>query len=306
MTLVGRYINDRYRVLQKVGEGAMGEVFAAEDIVTDRLVALKVMRKDTDDPASAERFLREAETLARVRSRNVVRIYDFQRDMQLSILFVAMELAVGDDLSRILTFGRLRAALAVAAIEEIATGLEAAHGAGIIHRDLKPANLKFRPRSDGSLRVKILDFGLVRDHRSNANLTDVGKAPGTVTYLQPEVLREQEPDERADIYSLGVIAHEMVAGQPPFKGNTPVVTATHHLQTPPPHLEDLVPEMLPSGLQELVLAMLEKDPANRIASATEVAGRARDIRTASGLMVSLDHVGASRQPVEDWELLPHL
>lgn len=306
MNLAGRYINDRYRVLQKVGEGAMGEVFAAEDIVTDRLVALKVMRKDTEDPASAERFLREAEALARVRSRNVIRIFDFQRDMHLGILFVAMELAIGDDLLRILEFGRLRPGLALAAIEEIASGLASAHEAGIIHRDLKPANLKFRPRSDGSLRVKILDFGLVRDNRSNAALTDVGKAPGTVTYMQPEVLRELQIDSRADLYSLGVIAHEMIAGRPPFRGASPVVTATHHMKTPPPPLEEVVPELLPSGLEELVLAMLEKEPAMRIATAEEVRDRARDIRAAAGLEFSLVHTGSSRDPFEDWDLLPHL
>ncbi len=306
MTMVGRYVNDRYRVLQKVGEGAMGEVYAAEDVVADRLVALKVMRRDTGDPASAERFLREAETLARVRSRNVVRIYDFERDMDLRILFVVMELAIGDDLSRIIAAGRVRPALALAAIEEIANGLDAAHTAGIVHRDLKPANLKFRPRGDGSLRVKVLDFGLVRDKQSDASITDMGKAPGTVTYMQPEVLAEREADTRSDLYSLGVIAHEMLAGRPPFVGATPVVVARHHLTSAPPRLETILPELLPLGLEDLVISMLAKEPDERIATAGEVRDRAREIREQSSLGFALGHSGASTDPTKDWDLLPHL
>jgi serine/threonine-protein kinase len=306
LDLIGRYVRDRYRVLQAIGSGAMGNVYAAEDLHEQRIVALKVMRSDVDDPAAPERFLREAETLARVRSRNVVRIFNFERDMNHGILFVAMELAEGDDLSDILRVGRLRPPLVLRAIEEIAAGLSAAHAASIVHRDLKPANLKFRARRNGELRVKILDFGLARDRKSDVDLTDVGTAPGTVSYMQPEALEEKRVDSRADIYSLGVIAHEMVAGRPPFMGKTPAVIANGHLRKPPPRLESVVPELLPMGLEELVLEMLQKDPDARIATAEEVAVRARGIRETFGLHQHLTFAGAASDILTDWQLLAHL
>ena len=167
MNLAGRYINDRYRVLQKVGEGAMGEVFAAEDIVTDRLVALKVMRKDTEDPASAERFLREAEALARVRSRNVIRIFDFQRDMHLGILFVAMELAIGDDLLRILEFGRLRPGLALFTglyRRSLSVAFDFPEDLAVLHDAVKRPGSVFRLHENG-------DAGVFQDVQGDGRTT---------------------------------------------------------------------------------------------------------------------------------------
>lgn len=306
MTLVGRYVCDRYRILRKVGEGGMGEVFAAEDVLSGRLVALKVMRRDTADPATPERFLREAETLARLRSRNIVRLYDFERDMDLGILFVAMELAMGDDLVRLLHHGRLRPALALRVVQQVCTGLSAAHELGIVHRDLKPANLKLKPKTDHSVRVKILDFGLVRDKHSSATLTDVGKVPGTLTYMPPEVLQERELDHRGDLYSLGVIFYEMLLGIAPFTAKSRVEVAMKHLREEPTPIASVVPERLPDGVAELVHELLIKEPNDRIDSAAEVAERVAEIAERDELQFAVQHKGASHQPFHDWDLLPHI
>lgn len=304
--LTGRYVADRYRVLLKVGEGGMGDVYAAEDIAEDRLVALKIMRRDVADPAAPERFLREAETLARVRSRNIVRIYAFDRDMTLGILFVAMELATGDDLSRVLRAGRLRHALTLRVLSETARGLAAAHEAGIVHRDLKPSNLKLKPKDDGSVRVKILDFGLVRDHLASAQITDVGTAPGTLSYLPPEILREEPLDFRGDLYSLGIITYEMMCGKPPFTGRTPLDVATKHLREPPPLIEERIPERTPQDLLRLVYELIAKMPHDRPETALEVHERAEAIARREGWQPTIRHRGASEDPKAAWDLLPHL
>lgn len=305
-SLVGRWVCDRYRVLHKVGEGGMGDVYAAEDVVRDRVVALKVMRRDTADPATPERFLREAETLARVKSRNVVRIFDFDRDMARGILFVAMELATGDDLSRLLWHGRLTPALTLRVLQETANGLIAAHAEDIVHRDLKPSNLKLKPKSDGSVRVKILDFGLVRDKKSSASLTGLGKAPGTLTYMPPETLRERPIDSRGDLYSLGVIAYEMLAGLPPFTGRTPTEVATKHLREEPQPIGSLVPEELPESLVDLVHGLLNKDPDSRPQTAADVLATVDQIMADGGHDPRVGHLGASRDPFVEWALLPHI
>jgi serine/threonine-protein kinase len=153
--------------------------------------------------------------------------------------------------------------------------------------------------------VKILDFGLVRDKKSDVDLTDTGKAPGTVSYLTPEALREEPIDGRSDIYSLGIIAFEMLTGAPPFQG-TPVKVAQQHLGAPVPRLESVVPELLPLGLEELVLSMLEKNPNDRISSAEELRVKAKEVRELGGLNVKFTHTGGSRDPVRDWDLAPHL
>lgn len=284
----------------------MGEVYAAEDVVSDRMVALKVMRRNTEDPAAPERFLREAQALARVRSPHVVRIYDFDRDMDRGLLFVAMELAPGDDLNLLLAHGRLPPALALRVMEDVARGLAAAHDVGIIHRDLKPANLKLKPEKEGIVRVKLLDFGLVRDRESSASLTDLGKAPGTLSYMSPEILNEEKPDERSDLYSLGVIAYEMLAGRPPFRGKSRIEIAIKHLREQPKSIERMVPEELPDDLGDLIHAMLVKDPENRIADTGDVIVRVAAIREANGLEFRVDHQGKSDDPFADWGLLAHV
>jgi serine/threonine-protein kinase len=284
----------------------MGEVYAAEDVVAERMVALKVMRRDSDDPAAPERFLREAQALARVRSPHVVRVFDFDRDMERALLFVAMELVDGEDLNDLLAHGRLPPSLVVRVMEDVANALEVTHGAGIIHRDLKPSNLKLQARPDGSVRVKLLDFGLVRDRWSSASLTDMGKAPGTLTYMPPEILDEQEPDEQSDVYSLGVIAYEMLAGRPPFQGKTRVEIAIKHLRDQPRWIEHLVPEEIPDGLADLIHSMLVKDPSKRTSSARMVRLEATAIRKENELAYRVGGDGGDGDPAHDWGLLPHV
>ncbi len=304
--MVGRYVADRYRILIKVGEGGMGDVYAAEDLAEDRLVALKIMRRNIADPAAPERFLREAETLARVRSRNIVRLYAFDRDMQLGLLFVAMELATGDDLSTLLDHGRLPPGLAVRVLQETSRGLQAAHEVGIVHRDLKPSNLKLKPKSDHTVRVKILDFGLVRDHNATSEITDLGTAPGTITYMPPEVFRNEEIDLRGDLYSLGVIGYEMLRGVPPFRGTSRLEVAKKHLYESVEPLTDTVGSEVPRELIGLVESLLRKDPKMRPPDATELLDALDEIADREGYRARVEHLGPSKDPVTDWGLLPRL
>jgi serine/threonine-protein kinase len=217
-----------------------------------------------------------------------------------------MELVSGDDLDVVLQHGRLPASLVLRVLEDVAHGLGAVHRAGIVHRDLKPANLRLEPRSDGRVRVKLLDFGLVRDRFASPGLTDTGTAPGTLTYMSPEILDEQVPDQRADLYSLGVIAYEMLTGRPPFRGTSQIEIAIKHLREQPRPVESLVPESLPDGLGDLVHSMLVKERERRIAQAELVLSRAQMIRRRAGLEYQHSRSESSFGPMRAWGLLPHL
>lgn len=306
--LVGSYIDDKFRVVAKVGEGAMGVVYRAEALQYDNAtVAIKVMRRTTEDPAGPERFLREAEALASLSCPNVVQLYGFDRDMMHGILYAAMEFADGDDLSDIIRVGRANAELVLEVIEQVATGLADAHAHGILHRDLKPANLKVVPQKDGTILLKILDFGLVRVRGERARLTDEGKAPGTLSYMSPEELQELELDGRIDIYSLGVIAYEMLVGRPPFTGKVPLDTARNILSATPEALDRVLPEALPKGLPELVAAMMRRDRDRRIGDPETLRDLTATLRRDAGLdRFSLTHRGNSTDLVRDYQLEPLL
>jgi len=250
-----------YEILAPIGAGGMGEVFRARDTRLGRDVALKVLTdKVSSDPFRRQRFEQEARAVAALNHPNIVAVYDVGDGYMISEL-VDGETLYGARLS-------LRKTLDVAV--QIASALAAAHAAGIVHRDLKPGNIILT--RDG--RAKILDFGLARMHQPHAVESDdtvtvqttPGLVVGTVGYMSPEQVRGLEVDHRSDIFSFGVILHELLSGKRTFRAETSVETLTAILRDDPPDL----PETVPAPLRQIVAHCLEKDAKDRFQSAGDL------------------------------------
>jgi eukaryotic-like serine/threonine-protein kinase len=282
-----------YRVLKVLGQGGMGVVFRAEDSRLQRSVALKVMLPDqAQRPEAKERFLREARAAAALEHDNIVAIYQVDEDR--GVAYIAMPFLKGMSLdgwlkqkqqdgrgtpvklSQVCKIGR-----------EIARGLAAAHARGLVHRDIKPANIWLDATAGG--RVKILDFGLARATSGEQHLTQSGVIVGTPAYMAPEQAQGKPVDARADLFSLGVVLYRMCTGTLPFAGADLVSTLVAVATTDPPAPRSLNPE-LPPALSDLVMKLLAKDPAQRVASAQEVVKAIqaieKDLQAGSGRMAA--------------------
>src|SRR4051794_12438842 len=213
----------------------MAEVYVAEDELLSRTVAVKVLFPElAHDEAFVERFRREARSAASLNHHNIVSVYDFGEDD--GSWFIVMEYVEGQTLRDIIRKeGPLDPARAAGLAGEVAAALAAAHAQGIIHRDVKPANVLIAADSG---TVKVTDFGIARAASARKGLTMPGTVLGTATYLSPEQAQGAEVDFRTDVYSLGMVLYEMLAGRPPFVGDSPVAVAYQHLsQTAPPPSE---------------------------------------------------------------------
>ena len=258
-------LGDRYLLRQRLGAGGMGEVWLATDEVLQRTVAVKVMLPGVaDDPDFARRFEAEATSMARVNHPAVASIHDFGRDR--GRLYLVMELVEGESLAQRLSRGRLSPEETMRLVAQTAAGLRAVHDRGLVHRDIKPANLLVRP--DGS--VVITDFGIAR-HADASHLTVSGAILGTPTYLSPEQVRGEPAGPLSDVYSLGLVAHECLAGEKPFAGGNPYAVALQRLQSGPRPLAVDVPP----AVRAVVERALAVDPADRWQSAADLA-RAAD------------------------------
>ncbi len=258
-----------YLVLDKLGEGGMGEVFRARDPRLDRVVALKTLSAGRSDAAARARFDREARAIAALNHPNICAIYDVgvaTRDpasTQTGVPYLVMELLEGETLQQRLTRGPLQIPQAVDVALALADALEAAHARGIVHRDLKPANVFITNRGV----PKILDFGLAKavvdaaydvTRGADEALTELGTTVGTVAYMSPEQLRGEPLDMRSDLFSFGLVLYEMFTGQRAFAGPTSAVVGAGVLGADPPAPRSLRPE-IPEKLEEIVLKALEKD-----------------------------------------------
>jgi serine/threonine protein kinase len=263
----------KYRVLGILGHGGMGVVYKAEDSVLKRTVALKVILPSLGASENArKRFLREARTMGQLEHDHVVRLYEVGEDR--GIPFMAMEFLVGEPLDR-----RLKNEPALPLAEtlrigrEIALGLVAAHARALIHRDIKPANI-FLAGSEG--RVKILDFGLARAVQEESRLTQSGAILGTPAFMAPEQTRGEIADSRSDLFSLGVILYLLSTGKHPFSAadalSTMMAVAKKDPTTPQMQNFDV-----PAELSDLIMQLLEKEPANRCNSAQAVVDSLQDI-----------------------------
>ena len=275
-----------YRILEKIGSGAMGEVFRARDERLGRDVALKLIRPgSSENPDHLRRFELEARAAAALNHPNIVAVYDVGSHE--GSPYIVCELLEGETLRRRLAQGALPARLAVDYALQMVQGLIAAHDHRIIHRDLKPENLFIT--NDG--RIKILDFGVAKlqtspeeSGRSVEELTTItktGVVVGTVAYMSPEQLRGKAVDHRSDIFSVGAILYEMLTGRRAFRGETEVDTITAVLREDPPEFN---PQQIavPGSLQQIAFHCLEKEPENRFQSARDLAFALDTLSNASG------------------------
>ncbi len=303
--LEGKVVDGRYAIVRPLGSGAMGAVFLATD--PDGVeVALKVVTDNAPDVLRApQRFFREVKSLNKLEHPNIVALLDFGRDETLHLSYMVMEVARGDDISKLIAMGRTGPELALLVARHVADGLALAHEQGIVHRDLKPANVMLCPRADGSVFAKVLDFGLAMLVDADTRLTKTGTAPGTVSYMSPEQLLGETADARTDIYGLGVILYEMLAGRAAFAGGNQTEIALKVLQGPPPtHLSKVVPD-IPTQIGDLVAHMMLRDRAGRPQSADTIVERAAQIDRDLGFdPVRVSHIGSSDKPRAAWRLRP--
>ena len=261
----GARLAGRYRIVELLGAGGMGLVYRALDERIDVEVALKVLRPEhAGEGGMLERFRQELVLARQVTHKNVVRIHDIGEDGDL--LFLSMDLVAGRSLKAILAErGRLDPDEAVALARQLAEALAAAHAEGVVHRDLKPANVLVEP--DGTAYVS--DFGVARS-LAGAGLTHTGGVVGTVEYLSPEQALGDPVDGRSDLYALGLILYEMLAGQPPFRGGTWSEVLGQRLTATPRDLSAVRPEV-PPWLARVVRRCLERDPDDRYRDASDLA-----------------------------------
>ncbi|GGM96996.1 serine/threonine protein kinase [Thermus composti] len=257
-------LSQRYELLEKVGVGGMATVYKAKDKKTGRLVALKIpQERFLGDPRFVRRFHREAEVLSRMDHPNIVKVYEHgQVD---GVHFIAMEFLEGEGLDRLIEERRLNLHQAAAILARVADALKHIHAQGIVHRDIKPGNIMvlkgaLREKGVDPRGVRLMDFGIAAG-KVLTRLTITGARIGTPVYMSPEQAKGQKLDHRSDIYSLGIVLYEALTGQPPFTGGYETVIHQQIFQVPTPP-KQLRPE-IPQGLSDLVLKMLEKDPAKR-------------------------------------------
>ena len=261
-TLINTLFDGRYRILRKLGSGGMANVYLAEDEDLGRRVAIKILNERyANDELFNERFRREAKSAAALSHPNIVAIYD--RGEADGIPYIAMEVIEGRSLKElILSSGSLPIAQAVEYAKEILNALRFAHRNGIIHRDIKPHNILLGAED----RLKVADFGIARAGASQ--MTEVGSIMGTAQYLSPEQARGAPVTAGSDLYSVGVVLYEMLTGETPFTGDTPIEIAMKHLNEAPRPPSELRGE-IPPELDQIVLRALAKDPHERYQSAEE-------------------------------------
>lgn len=260
--MIGQEIS-HYRVLERLGGGGMGEVFKAEDLRLERRVALKFLPPElAKDPVAKERFMQEAKAASALDHPNICTLYDIDETEE-GRLFLAMASYDGETLAERLAAGPLTVDEALEIAEQVTEGLVAAHGRGIVHRDIKPANLMITRRDV----VKILDFGLAK-LAERPGLTKTGTSVGTPAYMSPEQARGEEVDHRTDLWSLGVVLWEMLAGRRPFQGTSHAETLHAILYDDPPELTSMR-EGIPDEARKLVATLLSRDPGKRPSTARE-------------------------------------
>lgn len=257
-------LDERYKLYERLGEGGMAEVFRAEDLRLGREVAVKILRPQyASEKSFLERFINEARSMAGFSHPNVVNVYDVGRDGQR--YYIVMEYVPGEDLRQQLERnGSVPARQALDIARQMAQGIGYAHRKGLVHRDIKPGNILMTPLGE----VKVADFGIAKAMAS-VGLTEPGIVWGTTAYLSPEQVRGEPATPASDVYAMGVVLYEMLAGKPPFQGEDRVSIALKHLRDEPPPFDEAV--QMARGVEFLVRKALAKEPRERFANAEEMA-----------------------------------
>jgi eukaryotic-like serine/threonine-protein kinase len=267
-------LDDRYLLVERIATGGMGEVWRGSDQLLGRPVAIKMLAAvHAGDEQFRARFRAEARYASSLSHSGITRVFDYGEESPLGGPYLVMELVDGQPLSEILEhYGRLDPYVVLDIVAQAARALDAAHRAGIVHRDIKPGNLLIM--ADGT--TKITDFGIAKASAPDMNLTATGIVMGTALYVSPEQATGAPLAGASDVYSLGVVAYECLAGDPPFIADQPLAIAIMHKHDPVPPL----PPDVPRPIADLVYAMLAKEPRDRPESARHVADRAEVIREA--------------------------
>jgi len=273
--LAGTVIDDAYQLQSRIGRGAMGAIYKAEQLSLGKEVALKVLHRHLlKDSSLTRRFHREARAASRIDHPNCITVMDFGQS-DTGLLYIAMEYIDGHDLADVIyndypfSYGRL-----LHIVKQVCMALDEAHALGVIHRDLKPENIMITQRRTDADFVKVLDFGIAKitdpKHKKNETFETVaGVVCGTPEYMSPEQARGQDLDARSDLYALGAIVYQMLTGKLPYEGESPMDVVTRHLTEPVPNPCLVVPN-LPPSLVGLTQRLLDKDRDNRPGSAAEV------------------------------------
>ncbi|HLR43210.1 MAG TPA: Stk1 family PASTA domain-containing Ser/Thr kinase [Pseudogracilibacillus sp.] len=262
--LIGRVLNERYRIMKTIGGGGMANVFLAQDLILDREVAIKALRMEfVDDPEFIQRFDREAQAATSLSHPNIVDIYDVGEDGD--VLYMVMEYIKGSTLKEyIMKHGPLPVEEAIGIMRQLTDAIAHAHHNGLVHRDIKPQNILM----DEYGNVKVTDFGIAIA-LSATSLTQTNSILGSVHYLSPEQARGGMATRKSDIYALGIVMYELLTGQVPFSGESPISIALKHLQNDTPLVRALHPEV-PQSVENIVLQATAKDPFHRFNSVYEM------------------------------------
>ncbi len=282
-TMVGQTIS-HYKIVEKLGEGGMGVVYKAEDTKLKRTVALKFLPSEfSRDPDVKARFIHEAQAASALQHNNICTIHDIDETDE-GQMFICMDCYEGETLKQRLESGPIEADDIVQVGIQIADGLIRAHEAGIVHRDIKPANIILTKRGE----VKILDFGIAR-LGATTRLTKTHHTPGTASYMSPEQVRGEETDHRSDLFSVGVVLYELVTRKRPFVADHEAAVFYSILNMDPKPPSKLNPNIQP-GLDKIIMRLLQKDPANRYESASELS---RELKHLLGMTTSSQGTMAS-------------
>ncbi|MGB8951622.1 MAG: serine/threonine-protein kinase [Candidatus Aminicenantales bacterium] len=289
----GSLFAGRYEVIEMLGRGGMGKVYKVYDRKVNEAVALKILKPEIGfNEKAVERLKNELRYARKISHRNVCRMYDLGTEEMTH--FITMEYVEGEDLKAFMSrAGQLTIGKVLRIVRQVCEGLVEAHRIGVVHRDLKPQNIMI----DKEGNVRIMDFGLARSLETEG-LTGSGVMLGTPEYMSPEQVDLKEVDRRSDIYSLGIILYEMLAGKMPFEGETPLSLAMKHKSEKPKDVRELNP-LLPAGLSRLVMNCLEKDRERRYQSVHELLA---DLARSEKEIPSVERVTPRKEPLSTREI----
>ena len=261
---IGQIVKERYEILEILGEGGMAFVYKARDTQLERFVAIKTLKPNyVNQETFVDRFKREAKTAANLNHPNIVQIFDWGIEEE---PYFVMEYIEGNTLTSIIAKNRTISLSDILFIgAQVSSGLHAAHQKGLVHRDIKPGNIMITP--DG--KVKVTDFGIVSLQNEESDITKTGSILGTASYISPEQAQGKPVSIESDLYSLGTVLYELIAGKAPFSGDSPISTATKHL-TEKPEKPSVFRRDLPKGVESAILKLLEKATYDRFKSAEDL------------------------------------